>query len=131
MEEDNLEIENGKVWLGEDGIIRIKTGENANLDNVEKLAEKFIDIARTLKTKIRGLIDIGPSNPKLDVIYRKELVKIFVDAYRDLGFEKVALWGAKNKLIEVIGSFVIVATGLKNIKYFKTEEEALKWVNEQ
>ena len=130
MEKNNSEIKNGKVWLGEDGIIRIKTGERTDLDHVKKIVEKFTDIAKTLEGKAKILIDTNASNQNLGILYRRGVVKVFLDIYKNPGFEKIALWGGKNKMIEIVGAFMIGATGLKNIKYFKTEEKALKWLNE-
>lgn len=129
MEEANLDIKNGKVYLDENGIIRMKTGETADLNHVKSLVGKFIDIAKASKIKYKILIDISASNPKFDILWRKEIVKIFIDAYRDPGYKKIALWGAKNKITETVGAFLIGATGLKNVKYFKTEKEALEWLN--
>ena len=132
MEEDNSEIKKrGKVWLGEDGIIRVKGGKDSDLDAGKRLAGEVANIAKTLKTKAKVLIDARYSKPKLDILFRKGIVQIFLDAYRDPGFEKIVFWGFKNKSDEIIGSFIINAVGLKNIKIFKTEEEALKWIKEE
>jgi len=46
-----------------------------------------------------------------------------------LGFKKVAISGG-NILIKVTVLFAIGASRLKNIKYFKNEKEALKWLKE-
>ena len=130
MEKNDFKIDDGRVWLGEDGIVRIKTGEKSDLDGIKKIVERFTDIAKTLKTKPKVLIDTNASNPNLGILYRQGVVKTFIDVYKNPGFEKLALWGGKNKMIEIVGMFMVGATRLKNIKYLKTEKEALKWLNE-
>lgn len=130
MEENNLGIEDGKVWLEKDGIIRIKTGEKADLNHVKKIVGKFTDIAKELRSKPKISIDISASNPSFGILYRRGVVKVFIDSYNNPGFEKIALWGAKNKIVKTVGVFLVGATGLKNIRYFETEEESLKWLKE-
>lgn len=127
---ENSESQNLKneVWLGEDGIIRAKLGEKCGADDAEEIAKEIIRIARTLPNKPSVSIDIAKTSPSYDIIFRKKVVELLQNAFKDPGLEKVALWGTKNKIIEVVATFILGATGLKNIRYFKTEEEVMEWL---
>jgi hypothetical protein len=130
LKNDEVENEKGKAWLEEDGIIKLKLGKNCDFKEAERLGNEFIKIAKTLPTKSKVSIDISITNPRFDIVFRKNIVEILKSAFKDPGFEKIALWGSSVKIIKVITSFVLGATGFKNIKYFDTEEEVLKWFKE-
>lgn len=124
---NKLRTEDGNVWL-EDGIIMMKMGENCSLEVIEKLAEKFANIAKTLDVKPRVLINTSDALPAYNILWRKKIVNILRNAFRDPGFEKIALWGVRTPIIKVVTEFILGATGLDNIRYFDTENEALKWI---
>lgn len=122
-----LELEGSKVWLGDDGIVRIRIGEVINEGIVEATAKDFREIVKTPPIKARVLIDISAGPRVTSSIFRKNAVKLIKDTLKDPGFERIALWGGS--VIQKVGtSFIITAAGFKNIKYFKTEKEALEWL---
>lgn len=128
-----MENEKSKIWLGEDGIIRIETGKD--IFNSEKitieLVSEFKKIAKTLPNKANILVNIKEPIPISNFFFRKKVIELVKDAFEDPGFNKFALWGAGNNILKTVALFIIGATKLSNFKYFDTEKEALKWFNEK
>lgn len=133
MEQNNNKSKNeeSSVWLGEDGIVQAQIGKKYNEKTVDIVVKKFIEVTRELTTKPKILIDISLTPPAYKIILRKKIVKVLKDLFKDPGFEKLAMWGAKTTFIKAITLFIIRAIGIDNIKYFKTEEEAIKWLKEE
>jgi hypothetical protein len=52
------------------------------------------------------------------------------EAIKLIGQGKLAIAG-ESTLVRVITNFVLTAVGKKNVKFFLTEEEALKWLKEE
>ncbi|HAT68209.1 MAG: hypothetical protein A2481_04035 [Candidatus Yonathbacteria bacterium RIFOXYC2_FULL_47_9] len=55
--------------------------------------------------------------------------KIWVDFLQNEKIKKTAFFGG-NVFVKTLATFVIAATGKKDIKFFNTEEEALAWFKE-
>ena len=127
---NELETKEGKIWLGDDGIVRVKAERVMNEKIIERLVRSFREIAKELPTKPKILVDISVSPYAPGSLFRKNVVRILKDAIKDPGFEKLAMWGG-GVLQRVSVSFILTASRLKNIKYFKTEEEAFKWFKEE
>jgi len=123
------DMKKSKIWLGDDGIVRVKVGKTMDEGIIDDLANDFQGIARKLSSKAKVLIDLG-SVPNVPISsFRRKATRLIKDAFKNPGFEKIALY--KGGVIpRTVVSFILVAAGLKNIKYFKTEEEALKWLRE-
>ena len=124
------EPKGGKIWLRDDGIIQIKVYKKLNKEVVERLLRGFQETARGLPIKPKILADIssGPLAP--GSLFRKKIVGLIKDVAKDPGFEKIALWGGGITQRTAL-SFILSVVRLKNIKYFKAEEEAIKWLKEE
>lgn len=129
MEKINEKVEKNKMWLGKDGIVRIELGKVTDEKVIRRIINDYKEIVRNFPTKPKILIDIKSSIPIPSSLFRKKVVELLKDAYREPGFEKIAIWGS-NMILRVITLFIIKATGLKNIKHFKIEKEALQWLKE-
>lgn len=128
---NNIENRGFKVWLGEDGIVRIKIGKvKMNEDILAEIGEKFRAIAKELPPKPKILTDVSEVQYGIAINFRKMIVNFIKNEVNSPGFEKQAIWGGGTP-IKVVTSFLITATGFKNIKYFKTEKEALEWLNKK
>jgi hypothetical protein len=71
---------------------------------------------------VRILIDgrqMGKSDPKV----RKMGMRVF----RDKGIKKLAVWGA-GALVRTTFRFVTIPLGRRNIRMFRTEDEAVEWL---
>jgi hypothetical protein len=115
-----------KIWLGDDGIMRLKVGKEIDTATVERIFNNYKEIAKNLLAKPRILVDIRLAPIVPSSLWRKRTVEVLKDGYKGPGFEKFAFWGGITTIAKVITKFVISATRLKDVKYFDTEEEALK-----
>lgn len=120
-----------KIWLWKDGIIKIEIGKDIGEKVIEELASEFKKIAKKLPDKANVSIDVTTSVPISGFLFRKKIVKIVKELFKDPGINKVAEWGVKNNLVKTIILFIIGATKIKNFRYFDTEEEALEWFKEK
>ena len=125
----NENVEESKIWLEKDGIVRLKTGKLINEEILKGLVNSYKEIAKDLSTKPKILIDTRLSSPAPSYLFRKTTAEILMETYKEPGFEKLAMWGGST-VIKVVALFIIAATRLKNIKYFSTEKEALSWLKD-
>ena len=123
-----LEDKEFKIWLGDDGVVRIKLGKTKfNEEALDSLGEKYREITKKLSAKPKILTDVNFVQFGAPAAFRRKTVRFIKDINKDPGFEKQAIWGGST-IIKVVVSFLLTATRLKNIKYFRTEKEALKWL---
>ena len=122
--------EETKIWLDEDGILRFKLGNMMNEETLKMLNTKFIEFGTKASGKIKVIIDLSKITYKSTINLRKNAIRILKDTLKDPGYDKVAFFGG-NMLSRTVVSFIITASTFKNIKIFKTEEDALKWLKEE
>jgi len=126
-----IKIEGSKLWLGEDGILYVKIGTAMNEKIAEELANSYIEIAKKLPGQIKALVDMSQvSHTSLGVSseFRKKIVENIKEAFKKYGFKKAAIWGG-GIMQRTVVRFILAAARIENIRFFKTEEEALKWLN--
>jgi len=117
-------IGENRMYLDEDDILHvIGSGdvEAKTADIIKQTADEFLEM---VEGKMRMIIDMNKSGkPSAEI--RK--------AYNELGqnekIGKVALHGM-HPVAQVIASFFMRLSMKQNIKFFKTEEEALAWLKE-
>lgn len=116
-----------KVWWDEENKILMSKcwGDNYADEDAKALAEETIKIAETRPGKILLLNDLSEARAA-SVGARK----IFAQLAKNEKFLKNAFWGMKT-LTRIMVSFVMKAAGTPNVKFFATEEEALKWLKEK
>jgi hypothetical protein len=116
-----------KVWVGDDGIIRGKiigehTGEDARRIIVE--IDDFLDKDKGKKCILIDMIETGRPTAECRKIHATNIKN------EHSKFNKTAFFGAK-VINRVMANFIIKASGKgKKVRYFDTEKEALKWLNE-
>ena len=99
---------------------------------MKSLIKSYRAIAQTIPTKPKVLVNMKPvphTSFASSSVFRKEIVRELRKVAEDPGFEKAALWGA-GVLQRTVAKFILAASGLKNIKYFKTEKESIRWLKE-
>ena len=117
--------------MGDDGIVRIRIGKIWGEKAMEKTMKDTVETIKWLPTKVRILVDLGSAPHIASVLYRRNVARLARDAVKNIRFEKVAVYGGTGGVIQrTVVSFIISAARLKNIKIFKTEKEALKWLKE-
>lgn len=121
--------EENKILIGKDNIIYIEiTKEDLSGEYILELMKEAIEVIRKFSGKAKLLAKF--SKPVLKVgssKERKKMVKLIEDAYKDPGFDKLAICGV-NTLLKIVSFFVVKATKIENIRIFESKEEALKWL---
>ena len=125
MEEKDREIQVGenRLYLGEDNIIYI-TSVGMKDDKIAiAIKDAYIKMANMVEGKVDLLIDTnksGQPSSRARKIFQEGVLE-----HEKTG--KVALFGA-NPVARVIASFVMGVTSKKDVRFFKTKEEALAWL---
>ena len=118
-----------KVWVDDKGIVNIQVAKAIIAEEAYALidvAEKFL---RNSQGKGKVLIHVFPyKGPFVATFkFRKTVSEKIKKIIKDPGFKKVAICGITT-IIKTVSSFIITASGVKNMKVFGTKEEALKWL---
>ena len=129
MKEKNIknnkeENKDDKVWLGGSGIIYVEIVDKPNKESILELFEKIVDMLRAFPNRRKLLVHVNQSTIFTpSSLWRKEVANKSITAAKELGFEKIAVYGG-SVIARTIGSFIIAAAvGIKNVKLFKTEKE--------
>ena len=125
-----MENKKTKIWLGDDGIVRLKIEKDLDEKIIERILLEFKKIAKVLPSKANVSIDGTTSVVISSSLFRKRLVETVKIILEDPVFNKIAEWGIKNQLVKTITLFIVGAINLKNFRYFDTEEKAVKWLKE-
>jgi len=129
-EELGLEKRGVKMWVREDGIWQIQIDKEWNEESLDSLIEVYKKTTQEQTIKPKILVNMTYAARIPSSSFRKKASVFAKEAARIFSFERVALYGGGN-IRKIIISFVTKAAGLKNIKFFSTEEEALKWLKEE
>jgi hypothetical protein len=112
-----------QVYLDQEGIIHVESIGLQTEDEALKVRKKVMELGKKVPGKVRILNNLTRMS-KATARSRKttaESIKL-----PEIG--KVASFGGST-FARVVASFVIKATGMEHkVKYFETEEEALKWL---
>ena len=124
--ENNRKLEEMSVWVDKEGIVNIKMIKDLTSENVKTLIREGRELAKNFLRKSKVIIDISSGLSSIPFQLRKEIGGYVKELVESPGFEKVAIFGGI--IARTIASFIIAASGEKNIKVFETKEEALKWL---
>ena len=124
------EAQKNRVRLGQEDIIYMEIFGDVN-ENVFEIFEEAIEMAKRFSGKTKALLSFEKPLASLEggSERRKKLVEMTKKAYKDPGFEKLAICGLST-LIRIAAYFVVKATKLDNIRVFESKKEALKWLKE-
>ena len=126
IDENNREIwvDQNRLYLGEDNILY----ETVVGDVDEKIAIAIRDVSRKMVSNVQGktkvLIDLTKAG-RPSVGARK----IGIERLKDERIGRVALFGV-HPLLKMIESFGMGVSEKKDIRFFKTQMEALAWLKE-
>ncbi len=126
LDEKNREIRIGKnrLYLDEDNTLHIS--------DVGKIDEKIAILCKNAAFKLMSMVE-GKVNVFIDIDQAEkqsaEVRKGWKEfsEHRKLG--KIALFGM-HPVARVVASFVMGTTKKKDLRFFKTKEEALAWLKE-
>ncbi len=124
MEKQDREIKIGKntLYLGEDNILRETFVGRPN----EAAAKEIDEAANTLRNMVDGKVDTLINIEKIEMITPKVL-EFAVANLTEARVGRVAVVG-KNPIAIILAAPVIAAARKNDLAYFKTEEEAIKWL---
>ena len=126
MEDKNREIWVGKtrMYLGEDNVLRITVVGEVDKETQTAFNNAAYKLMSTVEGKVRALVDLNKTG-KTSPGARKRQVE--VSEYEKVG--KFALIGL-HPVARVIASFFMGVSRKKDMRFFKTEAEALAWLKE-
>jgi hypothetical protein len=125
------QISEREIWLGESRFYLDE--DNILYENiVGEFDEKRALMAKDVVLKLMNMV-----NDKINIFIDLNNAGHQTSKARKIGQEmfeheinkKIALFGM-NPISRVIGSFVIGVTGKKDIRFFKSKEDALSWLKE-
>ncbi len=121
--------EKTKIWIDKEGILNIKLFMKDTAVEVEDLLKDAKESLLTSGAKTKILVDISGVivGHMRSSQLRKEVVKSIKEWIKEAKFEKAAVFGG-DIIKRTITSFILVASGIKNIRVFETREKALKWL---
>ena len=111
-------IDNNSIRLTFDG-----DQTEANFALTVQEAESLVADARAANRRLNILVDVRKIG-KVNLTVRQLAAR----SLRDWPLNQVAIFGA-NTYLRHLASLVIMATGNKRTRIFKTEEEAIAWLN--
>jgi hypothetical protein len=115
-----------EVLLEETGILNsIYHGDqtDASINGIAEAAKPLIEQCRLAKKKVLILIDVRDIHGQTAAARKAAL-----DQLNFLDYDKLAIFGAKTFIKQII-VFLIAASGKKEkVRYFNTEEEARAWL---
>ncbi len=113
-----------RLYLGEDNIIRITIVGELDEETQIRINDAGYKLMNTVGGKMHALVDNNKAG-KMSPGARKRQAEISEDEKTG----KVALFGL-HPVARVIASFFIGISRNKDMRFFKTEEEALAWLKE-
>jgi len=126
MENKDREIWIGKnrLYLDEDNIAYfVVVGEHDEKKAIA-LKEAFLKLTDMVEGKVNALGDLNKAGKQ-----SPEARKIWKELSENKKFGKIAIFGM-HPVARVLASFVIGTTKKKDMRFFKTKEEALAWLKE-
>ncbi len=125
MEEKDREIiiDAGRLYLGEDNILYTTVVGEVDENTAIAIREAHLKFVDMVEGKVDLLIDANKAGQPSS--RARKIIQEGVLKYEKTG--KVALFGA-NPVVRVIASFVMGVTRKKDMRFFKTKEEALTWL---
>ena len=123
-EERTLQVDANGFHLGQDGIAYVTAIGEKDGQAAAEIREIALRVMATVEGKVHILVDLnraGKQSPQARKIWQE------LSEHDKIG--KVALYGL-HPVARVLASFVIGVTRKKEMRFFKTKEEALAWIRE-
>ena len=119
--------EETKVFIREDGIIYVEIDEKVSEEGIRDLINRMVEALGGVPKKPKILVNLGSLFLIRSSSFRKEISDKIKIIFKKHEFGKTAFYSVNVKTRTVV-SFIIAGTGFKNMRIFKSEQEALKWL---
>ena len=117
-------IDKNRLYLDEDNIACFVMAGGNDEKNAMALKEAFLKLVDMLEGKVNALGDLNKSGKQSPAAR-----KIWKELSENKKLAKIALFGM-HPVARVVASFVMGVTDKKDMRFFKTREEALAWLKE-
>jgi hypothetical protein len=114
-----------RLYLGQDDILSCTFVGDVDEECVKKFAETAYDFAKKVSGKLKVIVDLDKTG-MLTAKARKSAKKY----YEDKRIGEVALFGV-NAVARVVATFIMGFSKKQDIRFFKSKEEALAWLQQQ
>jgi len=121
------ENKKSKIWVDNNGVVNVVVASQITEDDVTLLVEKIKETLRGISGKTRVLIDISTTSIIHSYRFRKRTADQIREAIKYPGIGKAAIFGG-GVIMKTIASFIVVASGVENIRIFEKKEKALNWL---
>lgn len=124
MEEKDREIwiEKSRFYLGEDNIFYVTVNGDADETFANAAVEITFKLIKTVEGKVNMLIDLNKAGKPSKAARERGR-----ETFEDEKVGRVALVGL-HPVAKVIASFMMGVSKRKNLRFFKTKDEALAWL---
>lgn len=122
--EREIWVGESRAYLGEDNTLNIAVVGDVDENVAIALEEATSELRNMAKGKVNYLIDLNGTGRA-----SAKARKVFQVSIMDEKTGKIALFGL-HPVAKVIASFVMGVTKKKDVRFFKTKEEALAWLKE-
>lgn len=121
-----MKKENGRqhfrVGIDEKNILHIEEQNQITAASADDL-RKELDRVLADRSPARLILDLTGTGASIDISTRLKLV----DAIRRISPKVVAVFG-QSKLTGLLAAFLFKMSGIKNIRFFSTKNEATSWI---
>ena len=128
---DFVTVENSeyKIWWDEkEGILRGQIIGDQDEESAKRILEKSDKLTASLNGRgikvVNSLYDMSRAGTA-----SSKARKIFAESFKKSTSSKTALFGG-GVVQRTIAKFIFTFSGVKNMRYFDTEDEALRWLKE-
>lgn len=113
-----------RIYIDKYGYVRVELLGNQTEKDLVEFKKDIVEICQAIKGKKLGMLDVG----KTDRVDLKARV-IYMEIGRMEMWDKIAIFDG-SIMGRVLAKFIIAAINLDRVKFFKTEDEAVKWLRE-
>ncbi len=113
-----------KIWIEKDGIIYVEVEKTINENEILELLEVVRETSKKAPFPAKLLIvNLVTSSVLRSYRFRKKIGEKF----QEIIFKKGAIC-EENIFPRIVASFIIMASGIKNVRIFETKKKALRWL---
>lgn len=125
MNTNKIFLDESSFYLGDNNILYEKIVGNFDKEKALKAKEIVLSLMDQVEGEVDVLIDLNDAKTQTT-----EARKIGIEMFELPKNKKIALYGI-HPVARVIAGFVIGICKNNNLKFFKTEKEALTWLKEK
>ena len=124
VSEREIWVEESRLYLGEDNILYETLVGKQDLETVIAIMEIHDKFRSLVEGNLNVLIDINKTGQPTSQARKTGLERLGKE-----GYGKVAMFGM-HPVARVLASFIMGVTKKEDLRFFKTNEEALAWLKE-